>query len=216
MSCRANRGANGPGQRDLVWSGHRDRGDDERGLLSQLGLELVGHELAWWIRRIRWSPLLRERGVARRVRCVRLPWVWRLRQRGIPRTAGSAQAYHGTGAGGVHHTGGSYQTAWGGGSAHTGYAPNGAVHTGGSGYNASGQAYHYGASKTPTGQTSYHATTASGQHVAGSTAGGWGHDDGWSSRAASTRGWGSMGGGAGADPCTLNAVCDRAIGGEAC
>jgi hypothetical protein len=108
--------------------------------------------------------------------------------------AGSAQAYHGYGAGGAYHTGGSYQTAWGGGSAHTGYGPDGAVHTGGSGYNAAGQAYHYGASKTPTGATSYHGTTASGQHVAGSTAGGWGHDDGWSSRAASTRGWGSAGG----------------------
>ncbi len=107
--------------------------------------------------------------------------------------AGSAQAYHGYSANGAYHTGGAYQTAWGGGSAHTGYGPDGAVHTGGSGYNASGQAYHYGATKTPSGQTAYHGTTASGQHVAGSTAGGWGHDDGWSSRAASSRGWASGG-----------------------
>lgn len=110
--------------------------------------------------------------------------------------AGSAQAYHGYSANGAYHTGGATQTAWGGGSAHTGYGADGAVHTGGSGYNSAGQAYHYGASKTPSGQTAYHGTTASGQHVSGSTAGGWGHDDGWSSRAASSRGWASTGGGA--------------------
>lgn len=107
--------------------------------------------------------------------------------------AGSAQAYHGYSANGAYHTGGAYQTAWGGGSAHTGYGADGAVHTGGSGYNAAGQAYHYGATKTPSGQTAYHGSTASGQHVAGSTAGGWGHNDGWSSRAASSRGRASGG-----------------------
>jgi hypothetical protein len=117
---------------------------------------------------------------------------------------GSAEAYHGYGAGGTYHTGGAYQTAWGAGTAHTGYGPDGAVHTGGSGYNATtGQAYHYGASATPAGGTAYHGTTSTGQHYAGGTTasgehyggsstGAWGHDSGWSSRAASDRGWGSM------------------------
>lgn len=108
--------------------------------------------------------------------------------------AGSAEAYHGYGAGGAYHTGGAYQNAWGGGSAHTSYGPDGTVHTGGSGYNAAGQAYHYGATTTPSGASSYHASNNYGQHVAGST-GSWSHGDGWSSRAASTRGWGSAGGG---------------------
>lgn len=116
---------------------------------------------------------------------------------------GSAAGYHGYSANGVYHSGGAYSTAWGGGSAHTSYAPDGAVHTGGSGYNAStGQAYHYGAGSTAAGGTAYHGTTSTGQHYAGGTTAsgehwggstsGWGHDDGWSSRAASSRGWGSM------------------------
>lgn len=121
---------------------------------------------------------------------------------------GSAAGYRGYTANGNYHTGGAYQNAWGGGTAHTTYGANGAVHTGGSGYNnATGQAYHYGASKTAAGGTAYHGTTstgqryaggttAGGQHYGGSTSG-WGHDSGWSSRAASDRGWGSMHAGGG-------------------
>jgi hypothetical protein len=116
---------------------------------------------------------------------------------------GSATGYRGYSANGNYHTGGAYQTAWGGGTAHTTYGADGAVHTGGSGYNnATGQAYHYGASSTAAGGTAYHGTTSTGQHYAGGTtasgehwggsSSGWGHDDGWSSRAASDRGWGSM------------------------
>jgi hypothetical protein len=117
--------------------------------------------------------------------------------------AGSAATYHGYGAGGAYHTGSAYQTAYGGAARQTTYGPGGAVHTSGSGYsNVTGQGYHYGATGTPAGGTSYHATTASGQHVAGgTTAGGqhwsggsggaWGGDSGWSSRAASNRGWSS-------------------------
>jgi hypothetical protein len=116
---------------------------------------------------------------------------------------GSAAGYRGYSANGNYHTGGAYQNAWGGGTAHTTYGADGAVHTGGSGYNnATGQAYHYGGSKTAAGGTAYHGTTSTGQHYAGgTTAGGehwggsnsgWGHDSGWSSRAASDRGWGSM------------------------
>jgi hypothetical protein len=116
---------------------------------------------------------------------------------------GSAAGYRGYSANGNYHTGGAYQTAWGGGTAHTTYGADGAVHTGGSGYNnATGQAYHYGASSTAAGGTAYHGTTSTGQHYAGGTtasgehwggsSSGWGHDDGWSSRAASDRGWGSM------------------------
>lgn len=116
---------------------------------------------------------------------------------------GSAAGYHGYTANGAYHTGGAYANAWGGAAAHTTYGPDGAVHTAGSGYsNATGQAYHYGATSTPGGGTAYHGstntgqhavggTTASGEHWGGSTSG-WGHDDGWSSRAASSRGWGSM------------------------
>src|SRR5215471_17384409 len=116
---------------------------------------------------------------------------------------GSAAGYRGYTANGNYHTGGAYQNAWGGGTAHTTYGADGAVHTGGSGYsNVTGQAYHYGATRTASGGTAYHGstntgqryaggTTASGQHWGGSTSG-WGHDDGWSSRAASSRGWGSM------------------------
>lgn len=119
---------------------------------------------------------------------------------------GSAAGYRGYTANGNYHTGGAYQNAWGGGTAHTTYGANGAVHTGGSGYNnATGQAYHYGASKTAAGGTVAHGTTstgqryaggttASGQHWGGSTSG-WGHDSGWSSRAASDRGWASRGAG---------------------
>lgn len=121
---------------------------------------------------------------------------------------GSAAGYRGYSANGNYHTGGAYQNAWGGGTAHTTYGADGAVHTGGSGYNnATGQAYHYGASKTAAGGTAYHGTTstgqryaggttAGGQHYGGSTSG-WGHDSGWSSRAASDRGWGSMHAGGG-------------------
>ena len=116
---------------------------------------------------------------------------------------GSAAGYHGYSANGVYHQGGAYSTAAGAGTTHTSYAPDGAVHTGGSGYNAAtGQAYHYGASSTAAGGTTYHGTTSSGQHYAGgTTAGGqhyggstssWAHNDGWSSRASSDRGWGSM------------------------
>lgn len=116
---------------------------------------------------------------------------------------GSAAGYRGYTANGAYHTGGAYSNAWGGAAAHTNYGPDGAVHTAGSGYsNVTGQAYHYGATKTPAGGTAYHGstntgqryaggTTASGQHWGGSTSG-WGHDSGWSSRAASSRGWGSM------------------------
>jgi len=116
---------------------------------------------------------------------------------------GSAATYHGYGPGGAYHTGGAYQTAYGGAARQTTYGPGGAVHTSGSGYsNVTGQGYHYGATSTPAGGTAYHATTASGQHVAGgTTAGGqhwsggsggaWGGDSGWSSRAASNRGWSS-------------------------
>jgi Protein of unknown function (DUF3300) len=112
--------------------------------------------------------------------------------------AGSTEAAHGYGPAGGYHTGSSYQNAWGGASTHTGYAPDGTVHTGGSGYNAAGQAYHYGATSTPYGGSSYHGTTNTGQHVAGgTTASGqhWASSDGWSSRAASSRGWSSGGGG---------------------
>jgi len=116
---------------------------------------------------------------------------------------GSAAAYHGVGPNGAYHTGGAYQTAYGGAARNTTYAPGGAVHTSGTGYsNVTGQGYHYGATSTPYGGSAYHGTTASGEHVAGgTTAGGehWGgsggalsHDNGWSSRAASSRGWGSM------------------------
>jgi Protein of unknown function (DUF3300) len=116
---------------------------------------------------------------------------------------GNAAGYHGYTANGNYHTGGAYQNAWGGAAAHTTYGADGAVHTAGSGYsNATGQAYHYGATSTPGGGTAYHGSTNTGQHaVGGTTAGGqhwggstsgWNHDDGWSSRAASSRGWGSM------------------------
>jgi hypothetical protein len=120
---------------------------------------------------------------------------------------GSAGGYRGYSANGTYHTGGAYQNAWGGGAAHTSSAPNGAVHTAGSGYsNVSGQSYHYGASQTAAGGTAYHGTTstgqhydggttASGQHWGGSSNSGWAHDDGASARAASARGYGSMGGG---------------------
>jgi hypothetical protein len=120
---------------------------------------------------------------------------------------GSAGGYHGYSANGTYHTGGAYQNAWGGGAAHTSYAPNGAVHTSGSGYsNVSGQSYHYGAGQTAAGGTAYHGTTSTGQHYAGGTTAsgqhwggssnsGWAHDDGASARAASARGYGSMGGG---------------------
>ena len=116
---------------------------------------------------------------------------------------GSAAGYHGYTANGAYHTGGAYANASGGAAAHTTYGADGAVHTAGTGYsNVTGQAYHYGATSTPGGGTAYHGstntgqhalggTTASGQHWGGST-GAWGHDDGWSSRAASNRGWGSM------------------------
>ena len=116
---------------------------------------------------------------------------------------GSAAGYRGYTANGNYHTGGAYQNAWGGGASHTTYGADGAVHTGGGGYsNVTGQAYHYGATKTAAGGTAYHGstntgqryvggTTSAGQHWGGSTSG-WGHDDGWSSRAASSRGWGSM------------------------
>jgi hypothetical protein len=102
--------------------------------------------------------------------------------------AGSAAAYHGYGPGGAYHTGGAYQNAYGGGASRTTYAPDGAVHTSGGGYsNVSGQAYHYGASQTAAGGTAYHATTNTGQHVAGGTtasgqhwntsgSSGWAHD----------------------------------------
>jgi Protein of unknown function (DUF3300) len=116
---------------------------------------------------------------------------------------GSAAGYRGTTANGVYHQGGAYSNAWGGGTAHTSYAPNGAVHTGGSGYsNVTGQGYHYGASQTAAGGTVAHGTTSTGQHyVGGTTASGqhyggtsnnWAHNDGWSSRAASSRGQASM------------------------
>jgi len=126
---------------------------------------------------------------------------------------GSAGGYHGYSANGNYHTGGAYQNAYGGAARHTTYGQDGAVHTGGGGYNnVTGQGYHYGASKTAAGGTMAHGTTASGQHYAGGTTasgqhyggstgnwghgGGWGgHDDGWSSRAASDRGRMSMGGG---------------------
>jgi hypothetical protein len=116
---------------------------------------------------------------------------------------GSAGAYHGYSANGTYHTGGAYQSAYGGASQHTSYGPDGAVHTGGSGYNnATGQAYHYGATQTAAGGTAYHGSTNTGQHYAGGTtasgthwnssgSGGWAHDDGASARAASDRGWGS-------------------------
>lgn len=125
---------------------------------------------------------------------------------------GSAGGYHGYSANGNYHTGGAYQNAYGGAARHTTYGQDGAVHTGGGGYNnVTGQGYHYGASKTAAGGTMAHGTTASGQHYAGGTTasgqhyggstgnwghgGGWGgHDDGWSSRAASDRGRMSMGG----------------------
>jgi hypothetical protein len=117
---------------------------------------------------------------------------------------GNAAGYHGYTANGNYHTGGAYQNAYGGAAAHTTYGADGAVHTGGSGYsNVTGQAYHYGSTSTPGGGTAYHGstntgqhvvggTTASGQHWGGSSSSGWNHDDGWSSRAASSRGWGSM------------------------
>jgi uncharacterized protein DUF3300 len=117
--------------------------------------------------------------------------------------AGSAGAYHGYSANGNYHTGGAYNTAYGAGSSHTTYGTDGAVHTGGSGYNkTTGQGYHYGASETAAGGTFAHGTTSTGQHYAGGTTasgqhyggstGNWSHNDGWSSRAASDRGWGSM------------------------
>jgi hypothetical protein len=116
---------------------------------------------------------------------------------------GNAAGYHGYTANGNYHTGGAYQNAYGGAAAHTTYGADGAVHTAGSGYsNVTGQAYHYGATSTPGGGTAYHGSTNTGQHVAGGTtasgqhwggsSSGWNHDDGWSSRAASNRGWGSM------------------------
>ena len=119
---------------------------------------------------------------------------------------GSGGAYRGYSANGNYHTGGAYSNAWGGASRNTTYAPNGAVHTSGSGYsNVSGQGYHYGASQTAAGGTVAHGSTTTGQHYAGgTTAGGkqwsassnnWAHNDGWSSRAASSRGRASMGGG---------------------
>jgi len=115
---------------------------------------------------------------------------------------GSAGAYHGYSANGNYHTGGAYNTAYGAGSSHTTYGADGAVHTGGSGYNkTTGQGYHYGASETAAGGTVAHGTTSTGQHYAGGTtasgqhwggsSSGWAHNDGWSSRAASDRGWGS-------------------------
>jgi len=117
--------------------------------------------------------------------------------------AGSAAAYHGYGPGGAYHTGAGYQNAWGGGASRTTYAPDGAVHSSGGGYsNVSGQAYHYGASQTAAGGTAYHGSTSTGQHYAGGTtasgqhwntsgSGGWAHDNGASTRAASERGWSS-------------------------
>jgi Protein of unknown function (DUF3300) len=116
---------------------------------------------------------------------------------------GSAGGYRGYSANGNYHTGGAYNTAYRSGTAHTTYGADGAVHTGGSGYNkATGQGYHYGASQTAAGGTVAHGTTSTGQHYAGGTtaggqhwggsSGGWSHNDGWSSRAASDRGWGSM------------------------
>lgn len=120
---------------------------------------------------------------------------------------GSGGAYQGTGPGGAYHTGAGYQNAYGGATQHTSYSPGGSVHTGGSGYsNVSGQGYHYGASSTAAGGSAYHGTTtsgehywggtsASGQHYSGSGSGTWGQATGWSSRAASSRGRSSMGGG---------------------
>ena len=116
---------------------------------------------------------------------------------------GSAGAYSGVNRAGGYSSGGAYRTAYGGQSQHTSTTAAGGIHTGGSGYNnVTGQGYHYGATQTAAGGTAYHGTTASGEHVAGgTTAGGehwgssggaWGHDSGWSSRAASSRGWGSM------------------------
>jgi len=117
---------------------------------------------------------------------------------------GSAATYHGYGPGGAYHTGGAYSNAYGAGAAHTTYGPGGSAHTAGSGYNAAtGQAYHYGATSTAYGGTAYHGTTNTGQHYAGGTTasgehwggssnGSWARGNGWSSRAASDRGWGSM------------------------
>jgi hypothetical protein len=112
---------------------------------------------------------------------------------------GSAATYHGQGPGGAYHTGGAYQNAYGGASRQTTYGPGGSVHTSGSGHsNVTGLGYHYGATSTPAGGTAYHGSTSTGQHVAGgTTAGGqhyggaWGGDSGWSTRAASNRGWSS-------------------------
>jgi hypothetical protein len=116
---------------------------------------------------------------------------------------GSAGAYHGYGPGGAYHTGGGYSTPYGSATSHSSYGPGGAAHTGGSGYSAAtGQGYHYGASQTAAGGTVAHGTTSSGQHYAGGTtasgqhyggtSSGWGHSSDWSSRAASSRGRGSM------------------------
>jgi len=99
-----------------------------------------------------------------------------------------AAAYHGYGPNGGYHTGSAYRTPWGGGAAHTTYGPDGAVHTAGTGFNAAGQAYHYGATRGPAGGTSFHGSTSSGFGGWGHSA--WGHDGGWS--AASDRGWGSL------------------------
>jgi hypothetical protein len=72
---------------------------------------------------------------------------------------GSAAGYRGYTANGNYHTGGAYQNAWGGAAAHTTYGADGAVHTAGSGYsNVTGQAYHYGATKTAAGGTAYHGS----------------------------------------------------------
>lgn len=115
---------------------------------------------------------------------------------------GSAGAYSGANRYGGTSSGGAYRTAYGGQSAHTSTTAGGAVHTGGSGYsNVTGQGYHYGATSTAAGGTAYHGTTTTGQHYAGGTTAsgkswsGSSAASGWNSRAASSRGYSSMGAG---------------------
>ena len=105
--------------------------------------------------------LLRKRSLAWRIRRLRLPRIRRLRGAAYHSPYGSAGAYRGYSANGNYHTGGAYQTAYGGAAKHTTYGQDGAVHTGGGGYNnATGQGYHYGASKTAAGGTVAHGTTS--------------------------------------------------------